>query len=180
MRSYELGRMPAVAELTHRNAADAARELAEAIGRELRATMQVHVDGSCLVLPAPFEVRRDGRALPGEEYATYANLCLDRLRDIGAGAVRFAVEEMYVFDWDVFDKQCWAVLQAAYEELPAWVGTKERPEWFGLDQRKGPNLSASVEPPGLQVAGVLELSAFDEWHHRMLERTRQLPVRSSP
>jgi hypothetical protein len=147
--------------------------------RELGAELlSVKSEGECLLLPPPHEVRREGRTLRGEEYASYARACEAAASRLAPRALRLSIEEMYLFDWDAFRKQEWAALSAAYESLPGWIGAEELPRWFGMDERKGPFLWASVEPPGLQVGGILELAAFEDWHRRFLQATAGLPVRS--
>ncbi len=179
MRSYTLDRRPHAIEIPGVSSDDAF-DLGNAIALELPGTnVSVAVEGSCLILPAPYEVWREGRTLRGDEYEAYERACLSAASKRFPGrAIRFFVEEMYVFDWDVFRKPHLASLQSAYQSLPGWLASKELPRWFGYNETTGPSLSASVEPPGLQVAGVLELDQFNDWHGRFLAATSTLPVRS--
>lgn len=66
-----------------------------------------------------------------------------------------SVEGTYAFDWDRWDDGHWAELDRIYRGLPGWAGYHQAPYWFGSVESNPPWLSASVEPPGLQVAGRL-------------------------
>ncbi len=96
VRSYTLTRMPSVIELTESEVLAASREVESVVGRRLDAPVVVAVAGACLVLPAPHEIRRDGRALPGEEWEDYAQACLTACAGLPIRALRYAVEEIYV------------------------------------------------------------------------------------
>jgi hypothetical protein len=52
--------------------------------------------------------------------------------------------------------------------------------WFGTDEEAPPFLWASVEPPGLQVYGVLPLTSWNDWDaaFRAAVETAGLPVRA--
>lgn len=79
------------------------------------------------------------------------------------------VERVYGLDWDRFGEDQWAALARIYEVLPGAVRLREVPWWFGDDEDVPPHLSASVEPTGLQVHGVLpeaDWRAWDEWFRR--------------
>jgi hypothetical protein len=91
------------------------------------------------------------------------------------------VERIYCLDWDQFRDPTWDALARAYESLPEWKGVRldmRCPYWFGLDDEAPPHLWASVEPPGLQVAGLLTQSAWTRWHDEFLRATEGLPWRS--
>jgi hypothetical protein len=176
-RSYTLDRRPAVIELAGGDALDLSQEVETYLECHLGANLHVAVEDACLLLPSPHKVRREGRTLREEEYESYAEACLAAASSIAVRQIRYWVEEMYVFDWHAFNKQTWASLEAAYESLPAWLAAKDLPRWFGVDELKGPCLWASVEPPGLQVGGMLAPAMFDDWHQRFLEKTIELPVR---
>lgn len=134
--------------------------------------------GPCLVLPRPFEVRINrGRTLRSEEYAWFGEVCLDLCDRLAVRSLRFFVDELYPFDWDSFRPRDRQALHAAYASLPGWIGVSDLPRWFGEDDRLGPTLCASFEPPGLQVSGVLELSELERWELAFREKTAALPVR---
>src|SRR3954469_16955822 len=81
------------------------------------------------------------------------------------------VDRVYRLAWRAFDERTWEALDAVYRRLPGWCGypaLKARglrgwfgrtesgpPFWFGTDEKSTPHLTASVEPPGLQVTGRL-------------------------
>lgn len=155
----------------------ASRDVAERLARELGVLARVEVHGDVLVLAPPHDVRCQGRGLRGSEHEAYASACLAAAASLPLRAVRYEIEEMYVFDWDAFGSAHWAALDAAYTATPEWLGTKQAPLWFGPNEPLGPCLWASVEPPGLQVGGTLELGLFEEWNKHFLERTAMLPVR---
>jgi hypothetical protein len=48
--------------------------------------------------------------------------------------------------------------------------------WFSEDTGTK-HVWASIEPPGLQVGGLLELETIVRWREVLLERTAMLPVR---
>ena len=65
------------------------------------------------------------------------------------------VERIYGLDWDRFGEEDWRALTRIYEGQPGAYRLREGPMWFGDDEDLPPFLRASVEPPGLQVDGVL-------------------------
>jgi hypothetical protein len=75
-------------------------------------------------------------------------------------AAGIAVERVYCFDFLRFTDADWDVLDQAYRALPAFLGYDPVPHWFDLDEYAVPNLSASVEPPGLPVTCALPVA---EW-----------------
>jgi hypothetical protein len=50
------------------------------------------------------------------------------------------------------------------------------PFWFGSDDKSSPHLTASVEPPGLQVTGRLSASDFERWHEQFLAAIADFPA----
>ena len=132
----------------------------------------------CVVLPRPFEVRRSvGRTLRDDEYDDYAAACRDVAAFMAPLAIRSRFERLYVFDWDVFTPADHRVLSTLYPTLPGWLGDGDQPSWFGRDENVGPYLWTSFEPPGLQVAALLEDNAFAEWTRAFDAGTHALPVR---
>lgn len=176
-RSYELQRRPAAVELDGGETFDMKYVFIDALERVFGSLVVVEEDDRWLILPPPFEVWRDGRTLRGEEYDEYANACLAAASEAKVRSIRYAIEEMYTFDWSRFTSAHDEQLRRAYASLPGWMNAQDLPRWFGSDERKGPSLSASMEPPGLQVYGILEPAVFDAWHARFIDATRALPVR---
>lgn len=176
-RHYPLSRRPTVIGVA-RPAADLVEELTQSIEDALGASVRVEARGTCLVLPPLHEIRKDGRALRGEERAEAREVIAAIAEGYASETLRWTVEEMYVFDWDAFEPRHRQALEAAYARLPGWLGFDGMPRWFGRDEALGPCLWASVEPPGLQVWGILEPPTFEGWHRELLDRTRQLPCRA--
>lgn len=101
------------------------------------------------------------------------------------------VDRVYRFAWQNFDDRTWEALDAVYRRLPGWRGhvaqkwpgwrrrlgrTYRLPFWFGSDTRSSPHLTASVEPPGLQVTGRLSLSDFKRWHEQFMAEVAEFPA----
>jgi hypothetical protein len=177
-RARFVARRPAVIVLADEDAAfDAARPLADAVERATGARPFVSVEDAALVLPPPWEVWRDGRSLRGEEYGPYGDACLAAARALSPRAIRFAVEVIVRLDTSAFGASAWATLDAAFASLPGFLGDAKRPAWLGRDARLGPSITASVEPGGLHVLGVVEVDVLDAWLARLVEATRALPAR---
>ena len=94
---------------------------------------------------------------------------------------RRTVDRLYCFAVDDFSADDWRQLGECYEGLPGWMGPgtegelKGCPCWFGLDPASGPHLSASVEPPGIQVAGRVTDAELSQWHESFLLLTQSFP-----
>jgi hypothetical protein len=88
--------------------------------------------------------------------------------DDGAGAGRpLRVERTYCLYWHAFTDGDWDTLMRIYQALPGWqADSADLPRWFSLGEEQPPHLSASVEPPGLQVIGELDAALWQEWDHR--------------
>ena len=102
------------------------------------------------------------------------------------------VDRVYRLAWRDFDDRMWEALDAVYRQLPGWCGypaVKLRgwrgwlgrtesgpPFWFGTDEKSAPHLTASVEPPGLQVTGRLSASDFEKWHEQFLAAIGEFPA----
>jgi hypothetical protein len=95
------------------------------------------------------------------------------------GSGRANVDRVYQFDWTRFGKAESDSLDRIYRALPGWIGYASVPYWFGDDEQSLNYLTASVEPPGLQVVGNLSESDFQNWHARFLGATRELPALQS-
>lgn len=94
------------------------------------------------------------------------------------------VDRVYCFAWDEFSDEDWQNLAKVYEELPGWLGysneghIKGYPCWFSLDEESlDSHLSASQEPPGLQVTGNITSKQLLQWHEYFLKLTQNLPKR---
>lgn len=134
-------------------------------------------EDDCVLLPPPHHVTVDGRTLRDDEQERYASAVLGAAATLPVREIRFHVEVMIPLCWDAFDERAWARLDALHASLPGWLGPGELARWFGRDERKGPYLWASVEPPGLHVMGWLDAPRFDDWHARLLAGLTGMPVR---
>ena len=88
------------------------------------------------------------------------------------------VERVYGLDWDRFDEDHWRALTRVCEALPEAVRYRDVPWWFGDDEDVPPFLWASVEPPGLQVYGILPEADWRAWDERFRASACGLPVRA--
>lgn len=88
------------------------------------------------------------------------------------------VERIYCFDWDLCSDSHMKKLDRIYTELPEYYGYAVGcPYWFGDDDNRIPHVWASVEPPGLQVAGVLARKDWEAWHQAFWEKIQDFPFR---
>ena len=87
------------------------------------------------------------------------------------------VERLYGLDWGRFDENHWRGLTQIYEGLPGAVRGRDGPMWFGDDEDVPPFLWASVEPPGLQVHGILPEADWWAWDERFRKEAAELPHR---
>lgn len=74
------------------------------------------------------------------------------------------VERVYRLDVDAFEDAHWSALGEIYRSLPGGYREPQIPAWFGDDEEHAPSLCASVEPPGIQVLGILAPEAWAVWH----------------
>ena len=89
------------------------------------------------------------------------------------------VERIYCFDWARFDEEHRNGLSRLYESLPGAVRFRAIPYWFGDDEDVPPFLGASVEPPGLQVYGILPEADWLAWDERFRSAAGdRLPARA--
>ena len=90
------------------------------------------------------------------------------------------IERVYCLDWDAFRDADWDRLRNIYSQLPGYrTNTRDSfPRWFSdTDDPTQGYLWASVEPPGLQVAGTLRRTDWDVWHERFSSQIEDLPRR---
>lgn len=85
------------------------------------------------------------------------------------------VDRVYKIAFERFRDVEWAALDWIYQQLPEWKGYCDCPCWFGTDTDATPHLTASVEPPGLQVTGVLPAADFERWHEQFFAAIQTLP-----
>jgi hypothetical protein len=87
-------------------------------------------------------------------------------------------ERVYCIRLHLFREEQWNELKNIYDELPGTRYEKGVPYWFGIDENTSPYLWVSVEPPGLQVSGVLPLNDWREWDEAFRKRVEasSLPI----
>ncbi|HJL40642.1 MAG TPA: hypothetical protein RMG48_05005 [Myxococcales bacterium LLY-WYZ-16_1] len=85
------------------------------------------------------------------------------------------VDRVYRLDFDRFTKVDWDNLMDIYRSLPGWIPTDDLPRWFRRDEEQPPFLSASVEPPGLQVSGQLVRGEWEAWDRQFRASASALP-----
>ena len=93
----------------------------------------------------------------------------------------YDIERIYCFDWDLFSGKDWELLLEAYASLPDWrfLERQQCPRWFSdFDDSQNGYLTASVEPPGLQVFGTLLHAEWAAWNDQFLKLTEVLPSRT--
>jgi hypothetical protein len=102
------------------------------------------------------------------------------------------VDRVHRLAWRDFDNRTWEALGDVYVRLPGWCGHPTVkasgwrgwfgrtepgcPFWFGTDVNSMPHLTASVEPPGLQVTGRLSVADFEKWHDQFLTAIAGFPA----
>ena len=89
------------------------------------------------------------------------------------------IERVYCFDFHTFTDDDWQSLNRVYDRLPErQVDTPDRcPWWYGTDEESEPFLWASVEPPGLQVYGIVRRQDWRDWDSVFRSLTEGLPKR---
>ncbi len=90
---------------------------------------------------------------------------------------RVEVERVYGLEWGRFDDDHWRHLARIYEGLPGALRSRDGRMWFGDDEDFPPFLRASVDPPGLQVYGVLPEGDWRTWDERFRTAAAGLPCR---
>ncbi|MFR9722663.1 hypothetical protein ACL02R_04715 [Streptomyces sp. MS19] len=78
-----------------------------------------------------------------------------------------SVDRVYCLDWRHFTDAHWDGLDRIYRALPGWrADLPDAARWFAGEEGGDPYLWASVEPPGLQVAGGLTAGVWWDWDVR--------------
>lgn len=191
-RSYPVGRQPLEIEYhTDRDVLKPELELERIWEDTLQQlwpglTGTWRIDGGRIVLPRLHELRFDGRGLRGGEEDWRAVSILQLFaQNTQARVIHWWVEERFLLDWDAFGNKEFEELQCIYSNLPGWIqdpkdneGGDQWPQWFGATDGPAPWLTASVEPPGLDVYGTLPLPVWSDWQHRFLDAMATLPIRT--
>lgn len=60
----------------------------------------------------------------------------------------------------------WEALGRVYQTMPYWAEGEAYPRWLG----NGIDLSASVEPSGIQICGTMPEDIWEEWYALLKER----------
>jgi hypothetical protein len=90
------------------------------------------------------------------------------------------VERVYCFDFASFSEEHWHYLRDVYATLPEFRGFDEDgPMWFGVNEQVIPFLWASIEPPGLQVCGILRSEQWEDWDKAFRASVAGLPFREA-
>lgn len=95
----------------------------------------------------------------------------------------YDIERIYCFDWDAFSDVDWSDLSKAYGDLPNFQQnvtdiTETFVRWFSpTDDPQSGYLWASVDIPGLQVAGTLRKMVWEDWDQRFQKAIANLPFR---
>lgn len=67
-------------------------------------------------------------------------------------------------------KEIWEKIDKIYESMPYWAGNKNGPQWIGKDV----DLWASVEPSGIQIAGIMPDDIWEEWYSLLKKRLTEV------
>ena len=59
--------------------------------------------------------------------------------------------------------EIWEKIGSVYQSMPYWAGTTQGAKWIG----KNIDLWASVEPGGIQIAGVMPEDIWEKWYHKL-------------
>jgi hypothetical protein len=73
------------------------------------------------------------------------------------------VERIYCVQFDRFSEDDWTRLDQIYRDLPGAYRENKIPFWYGDSEEAPVHLSASVEPPGIQVYGIIPLEQWKLW-----------------
>ena len=90
------------------------------------------------------------------------------------------IERMYCFDWDKFDRVLLDRLNTIFAMLPNSIKCDAHgcPWWYSdSEDIENGYLTASIEPPGLQVFGTLKPQVWQHWEREFHCRVSDLPFR---
>lgn len=90
------------------------------------------------------------------------------------------IERIYCFDWDAFDQQSMDSLRAIFSSFPeSKKSDLQDCFWWYSDREDIENgyLTASLEPPGLQVYGALQFDVWQKWDRSFQALVSDLPAR---
>ena len=59
--------------------------------------------------------------------------------------------------------EVWEKISNVYQSMPYWAGNDQGPKWTG----ENIDLWASVEPGGIQIAGVMPEDIWEIWYHKL-------------
>ena len=59
--------------------------------------------------------------------------------------------------------EVWERIGNVYQSMPYWAGNDRGPKWTG----ENIDLWASVEPGGIQIAGVMPEDIWKTWYHKL-------------
>ena len=59
--------------------------------------------------------------------------------------------------------EVWEKIGDVYQSMPYWAGTVQGAKWIGTNI----DLWASVEPGGIQIAGVMPENIWEKWYHKL-------------
>lgn len=66
-------------------------------------------------------------------------------------------------------EEVWIAIEEVYRSMPYWAGYNREVRWTGTEI----DLWASVEPSGIQIAGVMPESIWDEWYDSLKNKLTQ-------
>ena len=86
------------------------------------------------------------------------------------------IDRIYCLLFDSFTDENWQTLEGIYAALPGKRYQSVVPYWYGLEESAS-HLSVSVEPVGLQAAGMLPRADWLSWDEafRQLVENSDLP-----
>ncbi len=84
-----------------------------------------------------------------------------------------SVDRIYRFAFEKFTDSDWDSLGRIYKMLPGYLSLG--PQFFGVSDDEIPHLWTSVEPPGLQVCGILPTADWQTWDEKFRAETAHLP-----
>ena len=90
------------------------------------------------------------------------------------------VERIYCVQFDRFSVADWTSLDHIYRNLPGEYRENQIPFWYGDSDEAPVHLSASVEPPGIHVYGIISVDQWSQWDAAFQEALTEstLPFRT--